>query len=44
MLLCQQIQFLTLPSMILNDEVFTNATLKRAPKHYTVVIEPKFAT
>ena len=27
--------------MILNDEVSTNAILKRATKHYTVVIKPQ---
>lgn len=27
-------------SMILNDEVSANAILKRATKHYTVVIKP----
>lgn len=30
--------------MILNDEVSANAILKRATKHYTVVIKPKAAT
>ena len=28
-------------SMILNDEVSSNAIMKRATKHYTVVIQPK---
>lgn len=27
--------------MILNDEVSANAILKRATKHYTVVIKPR---
>lgn len=30
--------------MILNDEVSTNAILKRATKHYTVVIKPLMTT
>ena len=30
--------------MILNDEVSANAILKRAAKHYTVVIKPKMIT
>lgn len=28
-------------SMILNDEVSANSIMKRATKHYTVVIKPK---
>ena len=30
--------------MILNDEVSANAILKRATKHYTVVIKPLMTT
>lgn len=30
--------------MILNDEVSANAILKRATKHYTVVINPLMTT
>ena len=30
--------------MIMNDEVSANAILKRATKHFTVVIKPKSAT
>lgn len=30
--------------MILNDEVSANAILKRATKHYTVVVKPLMTT
>lgn len=38
---CSQREPASWSSMILNDEVSANAILKRATKHYTVVIEPK---
>lgn len=40
-LVCSQREPASWSSMILNDEVSANAILKRATKHYTVVIEPK---
>jgi DNA replication protein DnaC len=41
---CSQREPASWSSMILNDEVSANAILKRATKHYTVVIEPKSDT
>lgn len=41
---CSQREPASWSSMILNDEVSANAILKRATKHYTVVIKPKYAT
>lgn len=38
---CSQREPASWSSMILNDEVSANAILKRATKHYTVVIKPK---
>lgn len=38
---CSQREPVSWSSMILNDEVSANAILKRATKHYTVVIKPK---
>ncbi len=38
---CSQREPKSWASMILNDEVSSNAIMKRATKHYTVVIEPK---
>ncbi len=38
---CSQREPASWNSMILNDDVSANAILKRATKHYTVVIEPK---
>lgn len=40
---CSQREPVSWSSMILNDEVSANAILKRATKHYTVVIKPKSA-
>lgn len=39
--ICSQREPASWSTMILNDEVSANAILKRATKHYTVVIEPK---
>ena len=36
----QQLVHLSGSSMILNDEVSSNAIMKRATRHYTVVIKP----
>jgi DNA replication protein DnaC len=41
---CSQREPASWSAMILNDEVSANAILKRATKHYTVVIEPKITT
>ena len=38
---CSQREPKSWASMILNDEVSSNAIMKRATKHYTVVIESK---
>lgn len=38
---CSQREPNSWASMILNDEVSSNAIMKRATKHYTVVIQPK---
>ena len=40
-IVCSQREPNSWASMILNDEVSANAILKRATKHYTVVIQPK---
>jgi DNA replication protein DnaC len=40
-IVCSQREPNSWASMILNDEVSANAILKRATKHYTVVIKPK---
>ena len=40
-IVCSQREPNSWPSMILNDEVSSNAIMKRATKHYTVVIRPK---
>ena len=37
---CSQRDPKSWPSMILNDEVSANSIMKRATKHYTVVIQP----
>lgn len=42
--ICSQREPASWSTMILNDEVSANAILKRATKHYTVVIEPKATT
>lgn len=42
--ICSQREPASWSSMILNDEVSANAILKRATKHYTVVIKPKSGT
>lgn len=39
-IICSQQEPASWSSMILNDEVSANAILKRATKHYTVVIKP----
>lgn len=39
-IVCSQREPKSWTSMILNDEVSSNAIMKRATKHYTVVIEP----
>ena len=39
-IICSQREPASWSSMILNDEVSANAILKRATKHYTVVIKP----
>lgn len=39
--ICSQREPASWSTMILNDEVSANAILKRATKHYTVVIEPR---
>lgn len=41
--ICSQRKPASWRSMILNDEVSANAILKRATKHYTVVIKPLLA-
>ena len=43
-IICSQREPASWGSMILNDEVSANAILKRATKHYTVVIKPKVTT
>ena len=43
-IICSQREPASWSSMILNDEVSANAILKRATKHYTVVIKPKMTT
>lgn len=40
-IVCSQREPSSWASMILNDEVSSNAIMKRATKHYTVVIQPK---
>ena len=40
-IVCSQREPNSWASMILNDEVSANAILKRATKHYTVVIQPR---
>lgn len=40
-IVCSQREPKSWASMILNNEVSSNAIMKRAPKHYTVVIQPK---
>ena len=42
-IICSQREPASWSSMILNDEVSANAILKRATKHYTVVIKPRMA-
>ena len=39
--ICSQREPSSWSSMIMNDEVSANAVLKRATKHYTVMIKPK---
>ena len=39
-MICSQREPASWSDMILNDEVSANAILKRATKHYTVVIKP----
>lgn len=41
MIICSQREPKSWASMILNDEVSSNSIMKRATKHYTVVIQPK---
>ena len=40
-IVCSQREPSSWASMILNDEVSANSILKRATKHYTVVIQPQ---
>ncbi len=40
-IICSQREPASWSAMILNDEVSANAILKRATRHYTVVIKPK---
>lgn len=40
-IVCSQREPASWKSMMLNDEVSANAIVKRATKHYTVVINPK---
>ena len=40
-IICSQREPVSWASMILNDEVSSNAIMKRATRHYTVVIKPK---
>ena len=40
-IICSQREPNSWASMILNDEVSANSIMKRATKHYTVVIKPK---
>lgn len=42
-IICSQRDPSSWSAMIMNDEVSTNAILKRATKHYTVMIKPKAA-
>ena len=39
--ICSQREPSSWSAMIINDEVSVNANLKRATKHYTVMIKPK---
>lgn len=39
-IICSQREPASWSSMILNDEVSSNAIMKRATRHYTVVIKP----
>lgn len=39
-IVCSQREPKSWASMILNDEVSSNAIMKRATKHYTIVIKP----
>ena len=40
-IICSQREPASWSAMIMNDEVSSNAILKRATKHYTVMIKPK---
>ena len=42
-IICSQREPASWNAMILNDEVAANAILKRATRHYTVVIKPTSA-
>ena len=42
-IICSQREPASWSAMILNDEVAANAILKRATRHYTVVIKPRQA-
>lgn len=42
-IICSQREPASWSSMILNDEVSSNAIMKRATRHYTVVIKPKIS-
>lgn len=42
-IICSQREPASWWSMILNDEVASNAIMKRATRHYTVVIKPNSA-
>ena len=42
-IICSQREPASWSTMILNDEVSSNAIMKRATRHYTVVIKPKIA-
>ena len=42
-IICSQREPASWSAMIMNDEVSSNAILKRATRHYTVMIKPKVA-
>ena len=42
-IICSQREPASWSAMIMNDEVSSNAILKRATRHYTVMIKPRVA-
>lgn len=43
-IICSQREPASWSAMVLNDEIASNAIMKRATRHYTVVIKPKIST